>query len=89
MLTSVYNGGAMIGALSAASFMRFGKWNMILCCNMLILTGYVFTVISSIWALFVGRVLIGIAIGGYNVFIPKFINEITPIEYRGPVGLSA
>jgi MFS family permease len=89
MITSVYNLAAMVGALSSAAFMKYGKWNMIMACNICILIGYCFTVYSSIWALFVGRIMIGLAIGGYNVFIPKFINEIAPIEYRGPIGVSS
>jgi MFS family permease len=76
----------MLGALSGGFFARFGKWNMIMLANLCAALGYGFTIYAHLWAVIVGRVCLGIAIGFYCCFCPKFVNEITPAEYRGPVG---
>ena len=34
----------------------------------------------------VGRLFYGMASGAYSVFCPKFVAEMTPMEYRGPFG---
>ena len=33
-----------------------------------------------------GRFLFGLAAGAFTVFVPSFINEITPTELKGPFG---
>jgi len=86
LVTTVYSAGAMIGAIAGGSFVKYGKWNMIMISNISALIGYGFCVYAQIWAVFAGRFFLGLAIGGYCVFCPKFVNEITPVEYRGPVG---
>jgi MFS family permease len=76
----------MVGALSGGVFAKFGKWNMIMVANVFAAVGYAFCIYAQLWAVIVGRVSLGIAIGFYCCFCPKFVNEITPQEYRGPVG---
>ena len=85
-MTTVYSAGAMIGALSGGYFAKYGKWNMIMVSNISALIGYGFCIEGSIDFVFIGRFFLGLAIGGYCVFCPKFVNEITPLEFRGPVG---
>jgi MFS family permease len=76
----------MIGAISGGAFVKYGKWNMIMACNISSLVGYGFCVYAELYSVMIGRFFLGLAIGGYCVFCPKFVNEITPVEYRGPVG---
>jgi MFS family permease len=85
-MTTIYSLGAMIGALSSGQFYKYGKWNMIMACNLTAAVGYVFTIMGSLATVFVGRFLLGAAIGGYGIYCPKFINEISPLEIRAPVG---
>jgi MFS family permease len=59
---------------------------MIMVSNVSALIGYGFCIYAEVWAVLTGRFFLGLAIGGYCVFCPKFVNEITPIEFRGPVG---
>ena len=33
-----------------------------------------------------GRFLFGLAGGAFSVFVPSFINEVTPTELKGPFG---
>jgi MFS family permease len=87
IITTVFNLGAMTGAIIGGVFgSKFGKWNMIMACNVVCTFGYVFCVYAHIWAVMIGRFLTGLGIGGFSVFVPKFINEITPFEYKGPMG---
>lgn len=41
---------------------------------------------TSIVALYISRVVFGVAVGGYSVFCPKFINEVSPKEISGATG---
>ena len=34
----------------------------------------------------IGRFFLGLSMGGFNVSCPKFVNEISPVELRGPIG---
>ena len=84
--TSIYEVGAITGAMTGGYFAKYGKWNCIMMCNVLAGFGYFFTILIEIWAIYIGRTLLGLAIGGYCVFVPKFVNEITPTKYSGPIG---
>jgi len=86
LITSLYDGGCTIGALSAGLFFGYGKWKMIMCCNVLMAVGYAFTIYAELWAVFVGRILLGLGVGSYCVYCIKFVSELAPIEYRGPIG---
>ena len=66
--------------------MRFGKWTMILVCNVIMITGCLITLYDDIWVIFAGKFVIGLAIGGYTVYCPNFIYEIIPGELKSQVG---
>ena len=36
----------------------------------------------------IGRFIQGLSAGTFSVFVPSFINEITPTELKGPIGSS-
>ncbi len=42
--------------------------------------------IQNIYVVVVGRFIFGLAAGSFTVFVPSFINELTPIELKGPYG---
>lgn len=77
--------GAILGGILGQ---KYGKWNMILACNIVATVGYVFCVWAHLWAVCIGRFIIGLTIGGFSVFVPQFVNDVTPLEYRGPMGTS-
>ena len=62
---------------------------MIMCCNALMAVGYAFTIYAELWAVFVGRITLGLGVGSYCVYCIKFVSELAPIEYRGPIGAVA
>jgi len=33
-----------------------------------------------------GRFIFGVGTGAFSVFVPSFINELTPTELKGPFG---
>jgi len=84
--TSIYEVGAMTGAISGGYLAKYGKWNCIMVCNGLIGIGYCFMIVADLWAIYVGRFFAGLAIGGFCVFVPKTLNEIAPTEYTGQIG---
>ena len=89
LITSLYDGGCTIGALTAGVFIGYGKRRMIMMVHVLMLMGYAFTIYAELWAVFVGRILLGLGVGSYCVYCIKFVSELTPIEYRGPIGAIA
>jgi MFS family permease len=86
LLTTSQNVGAMISALSGSFFMRFGKWTMILVCNMIMIIGSAITLYDNIWVILAGKFIVGLAIGGFTVYCPNFIYEIVPGELKSQVG---
>jgi MFS family permease len=44
------------------------------------------TLVGGFNVLLVGRLLYGIACGGFSVFCPKYISEASPVELKGPAG---
>lgn len=59
---------------------------MILTTNLLVLIATAICMRNNILAISFGRFLYGMAAGSYSVFVPKFINEVAPLEYKGPFG---
>ncbi len=59
---------------------------MILATNLLVLAAVGIMMVNNPYVILVGRVIYGMAAGAFTVFVPKFISEITPEEYRGPFG---
>ena len=51
-----------------------------------IILGAGLTLVPNFVSLCIGRVIYGLAVGGFSVFCPKFIAETAPIEVKGPAG---
>ena len=59
--------------------------------NLLLCVGVGISLISddayTLWyTLCIGRFIWGLALGTFNVISAKFVNEISPIEYKGSFG---
>jgi MFS family permease len=86
LITTATNIGAMISALSASFFMsKFGKWSLLVSMNCLVIVGSLLTLIDDMYVIFIGKVLFGLAMGGYTVYVPNFMNETVPTETKGPL----
>ena len=59
---------------------------MILSTNLLVLFSVVVCMVDDIVVIAFGRFLYGMAAGAFTVFVPKFINEVAPPEFKGPIG---
>ena len=81
--TTIYEVGAMTGAIAGGFMVKHGKWNCIMVCNGLIGIGYCLMVMANLWAVYLGRFFAGLAIGGLSVFGSKMLNEISPTEFTG------
>jgi MFS family permease len=88
IITTLCSLGAAIGSLTSGPFMRFGKKNCIHVTNLIIIIGCSLTLIKIKEVVAAGRFLFGLAAGAFSVFVPSFINEITPTELKGPFGSS-
>jgi len=44
------------------------------------------TLVDNYTVFVVGRAFYGIACGGFSVFCPKYISEVSPSEVKGPAG---
>ena len=78
--------GAAIGALCSGFIASIGRWNCLILANVVLVAGVLLTLVSEFWVLCVGRFIYGLAVGSFNVFCPKYIAEVSPIEVKGPCG---
>ena len=78
--------GAAIGALCSGFIASIGRWNCLILANFVLVVGVLLTLISEFSVLCTGRFIYGLAIGSFNVFCPKYIAEVSPIEVKGPCG---
>lgn len=86
ILTTCTNLGAMVSSLFAARFSSYGLWKMIIFTNIFVLVATAVCMIDNSAVILFGRFLYGMAAGAFTVYVPKFVAEITPKEYRGPFG---
>lgn len=86
MITTLSSLGAAIGSLTCGPLMAIGKKNCIHIANGVVILGATLTLIKIPVVIVVGRFLYGFAAGAFSVFVPSFINEITPTELKGPFG---
>jgi MFS family permease len=78
--------GLAAGAFGAGPFTKFGKKNCIHVTNLFVIIGCGLQLIKSIGTVLAGRFIFGVSTGAFSVFVPSFINEITPTELKGPYG---
>ena len=45
--------------------------------------------VRNLFALIVGRFVIGLSVGVYSVIVPVFINEISPVSKKGSYGVAS
>ena len=76
----------MFSALFAARFAKYGLWRMIILTNIFVLAATAVCMIDNSAVILFGRFLYGMSAGAFTVYVPKFVAEITPKEYRGPFG---
>ena len=87
-MNTVFQIGLALGALFSGPLARFGKKNCIHATNVLVLIGCSLLLIKELYVIYVGRFLFGLAGGAFSVFVPSFINEVTPTELKGQFGSS-
>ena len=75
-----------MGAISAGPFAKYGRWNCIIATTVLVVLGASLTLVPNFAAFCMGRLLYGLAAGCYVVFCPKYIEETSPVEVKGPLG---
>ena len=88
LITTVCSLGAFCGAISAGPFVKFGKKKCIHITNVLLTIGCILCLVKNIYVVTVGRFLFGLSAGAFSVFVPSYINELTPTELKGPFGSS-
>lgn len=86
MVTTTTNLGAMFASFGAGFLIRYGKWNMIIANNILLLIAVGICLINNPWIILPGRFLYGMCAGTFTVLCPKFISEVAPTEYKGVFG---
>ena len=54
--------------------------------NILVIIGCSLTCIQNEYLILIGRFIFGFAAGAFSVFVPSFINELSPTEMKGSLG---
>lgn len=88
IITTLCPLGAAIGSLTSGPFTRFGKKTCIHFANILVIIGCSLTLVKILEVVAVGRFILGLAVGTFSVFVPGFINELSPTELKGQLGSS-
>lgn len=78
--------GSFVGAFTAGVIAKHGRWNCLVLTNVVLLVGCSFTLLNSIKAICIGRLVLGWAAGSFSVFVPKYISETAPTHLKGPLG---
>jgi len=64
--------GAMTSTFAGSVLVKFGKWNMIIIMNILVIIGSGITMVDNMIVIAVGRFVLGLGAGGFSVYCPKF-----------------
>lgn len=86
IITAICQLGAAFGAMGMGSFIKYGKWNLLLATNLFVISGSGIALIAHPAAIIVGRFLYGFASGSFSCIVPAYITELTPKELKGPYG---
>ena len=79
--------GAMLGAFISGPLSYRGRRKSIIYANIILISGIITLFIPNYFLfLFIGRFLIGVAVGIFTTIIPIFIVEISPIHKKGQNG---
>ena len=79
--------GAMIGALLMSKVVdKFGKYRLLIGNNCLLILSILVCMTGNIYAIVVGRCIWGFCFGVFSVVCSKYVNEICPVELKGPFG---
>ena len=87
-MTTISSVGMAIGALFSATFTKFGKKTCIHCTNLIVIIGCGLCLVKNVGVVLTGRFLYGLSGGAFSVFVPSYINEVTPTELKGQFGSS-
>ena len=83
LITSICSLGAAIGSFTSGPFAKYGKKNCIHATNVILAIGCSLTLVRVKEVVLVGRFLFGLSSGAFSVFVPSYINELTPTELKG------
>jgi len=83
LLTTICALGAFTGSISAGAFVKFGKKKCIHVNNIILAIGCILCLVKNIYVVTVGRFIFGLSAGSFSVFVPSYINEVTPTELKG------
>ena len=76
----------MIGAMFGGTIAGFGRRKSIIYMDMILMAGVSISLIKHLAPIMIGRFFFGLGVGSLSVIGPKFINELCPVKYVGPVG---
>ena len=76
----------MISSLSSGFLMNYGKRNVLLMTNLVLIVGSGLSQIILVCVQVIGRFIWGMACGVFTVLVPKFMLETAPNELKGPLG---
>ncbi|CAI2364185.1 unnamed protein product [Moneuplotes crassus] len=78
--------GAIPGSLIATPMMKKGRRITLIISSLIHTLGACLCLIFNMWALLIGRFIMGIAIGIYFSVCPLYISEMSPPSVSGPLG---
>lgn len=87
LLNSLICVGSAIGTLAGGFLAKnYGRKNVMIAADIMGIVCTALTLIESVPLLLIGRTLLGFAAGANCSVVPVYINEMNPLQIRGPTG---
>jgi len=84
-LTTFLIFGLMTGSFTSGCLMsKWSKWTLLMTMNFILILSVGLTLIDKMEIITAGKFLCGYAVGGMSVYCPMILNELVPIELKGP-----
>jgi MFS family permease len=87
IISTVNSVGAVCGVFSTSLIINKGRKRGVFAMHLIAILGGVITLVEDLYAIAIGRFIIGFgALGMSIVLAPKYIEETSPVKYKGTIG---
>lgn len=87
LLSSINSVGAVVGVFSTSAIMNYGRRPAVIIMDTVGVLGALLTLIENLYCIALGRFIVGFSfLGMSTVLAPKYIEESSPLEYKGSLG---
>jgi len=88
MISSVISLGAGIGAIGSIFLLKkLSRRDCLIVTDIISVVGILITLIANLYALMLGRFIMGLGVGFNSALVSLYINEVSPVSISGQMGV--